>query len=256
MASMDESTAQLHVRAPRITRRPGRVLALVLLAILAPLGAAQQDPENQGEEEATSEDWQLASAVIKALRDGDVRSLGELTDFPRRLDEGVARGRDRRGWDHMDELDRMLASSELVQGWMDAQPRHFESGTLYNIRVLDDPDAGWGPVPDRRVTQAVVKAARSGQLLDLVLVATPDRRLLDMVFGEIYVPGLNPLGEFYLLFGSEQIVFTNRSEVLGHKVRSKPAALISELARCCLSLAWLSSRGRTRFLGRGHKCTS
>ena len=157
----------------------------MLLATACPLAA----------QEPASSDWDLGSQVIKALRQGDARTLGQLTDFSARMAEGVARGRDRRSWEDMDEFGRVMASVETTDAWLGAEPQHFESGTLYNIRLLDDPDAGWGPVATRRIIQVVVKAARSGQLLDLVIVATADGAVLDLRFGGPYAPSFNPLGE-------------------------------------------------------------
>jgi hypothetical protein len=161
-----------------------RSLAILLITV-CPL--VSQDP--------TPDDWDLASQLIKALRQSDARTLGQLTDFSARMAEEIARGKSRRTWETMDELDRVVASAETTDLWLGAEPRHFESGTLYNIRLLEDPDAGWGPVSNRRIIQVVVKSARSGQLLDMVIVATPDGMALDLRFGSLYAQGFNPLGE-------------------------------------------------------------
>ncbi len=154
-----------------------------------------QDSSQDSTQEPTPEHWELASIVIRALRGGDERTLAQITDFRLRSEEGVARGAARGRWEDLDELGQLLFIQDTVQGWLGADAHHFESGTLYNIRVLEDPDAGWGPVPDRHVLQTVVKASRSGRLLDLVLVASPDFLVLDLQFGESYSAGHNPLGE-------------------------------------------------------------
>jgi hypothetical protein len=172
---------------------------ILLLVVSAPAQATGlPHPPKSLDEDATSGDWTLVKELLRAMRAADPTSLAEHVDFPGRVAEGVARGTTSVGWDDLDSYGQLLEAQRTVEAWLAAKGGFFQSGMLYQLRVVDDPDAGWGPVPDRRILQAVVKSARYGKVADL-LVVTAEGRLLDLVCGEPYVIPHNPLGEQGLL---------------------------------------------------------
>lgn len=136
----------------------------------------------------------LANAVTDALQDGDAEGLADLVDFETRSLHGRARGTVLLDWAQADAMDRLMERQATAEAWIEDRQSFLEQAFLYQFTELADPEAGTGPVPDRRITQVVLKATRKGKLMDMLVISTSDLRLIDLVFGEPYYPGDNPLG--------------------------------------------------------------
>ena len=136
----------------------------------------------------------LAKAVADVLQEGDAEGLADLVDFEARSIDGRARGTVLLDWAKADAMDRLLERQATAESWIEDRQGFLEEAFLYQFTELADPEAGTGPVPDRRITQVVLKATRKGKLMDMLVFATSDHRLIDLEFGEPYYPDANPLG--------------------------------------------------------------
>jgi hypothetical protein len=137
--------------------------------------------------------------VVAALAAADGPALARLVDFGLRTDERIVRGHATRPWEDLDELDRQLAQREAVEAWMAGAGSFLRAVSLVGARIVADPDAGRGPVPDRRIVQARLRRLVGGEHRDMLVVLTPDARVLDLVFGRPYFADANPEGEAGLL---------------------------------------------------------
>jgi len=164
----------------------GSALALTLAPIVVLLLAPAAPARAAGDDEA------LARTLLDALEEGEPDAIAALVDFPRAVDERFAAGRTPRPWDDLDDLDRLLARRRLVEGWLEGQARFLHSAVLRATREEPDPDAGRGPVPDRRVLRLVLENPRLRERRDALAYLTPEGRLLDLVFGTSYPVGAEP----------------------------------------------------------------
>ncbi len=161
------------------------VTGLLASVILTNVATALQEVQSTGA---------LAKAVTDALQDGDAEGLADLVDFEARSLDGRARGTVPLDWAKADAMDRLMERQATAEAWIEDRKGFLEEAFLYQFTELADPEAGTGPVPDRLITQVVLKATRKGKLMDMLVISTDDLRLLDLVFGEPYYPDANPLG--------------------------------------------------------------
>ncbi|MFT7462521.1 MAG: hypothetical protein ACI9EF_000861 [Pseudohongiellaceae bacterium] len=162
-----------------------KLAGLLATLFLASVATGQQDVQSAAA---------LASGVSKALQQGDAQGLAELVDFEAHSIDGRARGIVLLDWAKADDTDRLMERQRTVEAWLDSQQRFLEDSFLYGFGELADPDEGQGPLPKRIITQAVLKATKHGQLLDMLVISTPEHRVIELVFGEPYYPDQNPLG--------------------------------------------------------------
>ncbi len=124
----------------------------------------------------------LARAVVAALEQGDGGALAALSDFEARGAERFARGLDTVAWADLDEAARERRIDATLREWLGAGAlRHV---TLYELGAETDPDAGRGPVPDRQLVRVALIDQSNGRCFELLLVATPAGRLIELVRGE------------------------------------------------------------------------
>ncbi len=138
---------------------------------------------------------QVVRSVVDDLRAADGAALSTRVDFPRRFEEQLQRGHGTRTWADLDETDQMLERQLLARAWTQADAAWMSAAGLIAATELPDPDAGHGPVPDRRIVQAVVRNQVNGEQRDLLLTLTPELQLLDLSIGKRYFEGANPAGE-------------------------------------------------------------
>jgi hypothetical protein len=161
------------------------VAGLTAAMLLSSVATALQDVQST---------MALVSAVSRALQQADAALLAELVDFEARSIDGRARGTLMFDWQAADETERELERLLTCEGWVDDRPEFLEQSFLYQFRELVDPDADQGPLPGRIITQVVLKATRRGMYRDMLVISTPDHRLLDLEFGQPYYPDSNPSG--------------------------------------------------------------
>jgi hypothetical protein len=169
----------------------GRAAASCLLLALAAGAVGQRAP--------TESDLEAVRAVVAALHAADGPGLAALVDFERRTAERIERGDATRPWEDLDALDRQLERRTTAEAWMAQAGDFLRAVSLVGVTAVEDPDAGLGPVPDRRILQAVLRRLVGGEHRDLLVVLAPDDRVLDLVFGPPYFAGANPAGEDGLL---------------------------------------------------------
>lgn len=181
---------------PRLAR------ALTLLALLGPAAAAQSSvPEPE---------LVTVRAVAAALRARDALALADLVDDAARSAERVAAGLDTVAWEDLDDLDRLQRRQSLATGWVNDRADFWFSATLVGAEALSDPDAGYGPVPDRRIVRASFYSTLEGAHRQLLVTLTPQARVLDLQAGPPYPPeteapqgGLLPVSRHAPVAGGE-----------------------------------------------------
>ena len=185
-----------------------RALALFApLALLAPLAPPALAGRPAGEPPApappqsapTDADEELARKVVDVLRRGDAPALAALVDFERRADERLQRGLGTQPWSALDDEAQMLERRDACKAWTASNYSYNRDASLRSVEALADPDAGLGPVPDRRILRVVMTNTLAGRERELLLVLAPDGLLLDLVLGEPYYAGANPAGASGLL---------------------------------------------------------
>jgi hypothetical protein len=165
--------------------------ALLAGAVQAAVGAVGPDI---GEPERD-----LARKIVAACKAVDTEALGELVDFERRAAERLAFGTGTSAWADLDELARLVEQHATTKRWIDDGQGFNRHVTLVDLVEMQDPDAGRGAVPDRRILRASFFSQVDGLERQLLLSVTADLRLLDIVQSAPYYPGANPRGEAGLL---------------------------------------------------------
>lgn len=161
-----------------------RILTCVAVALLAAALRAQ-----------TLDEMSVARNFVRALAKPDPAELIALVDFERRADERLARGLDPHHWSELDEEARQLAIEFAVDDWTGSAHGYNRSCAMISVEALPDPDAGLGPVPDRRILRLLLRRIPTGEHRELLLTLAPDERVLDLEQGKPFTPGENPLGE-------------------------------------------------------------
>ncbi|HEX5009447.1 MAG TPA: hypothetical protein VFY71_03525 [Planctomycetota bacterium] len=165
----------------------GRWLALGAL-LLGALCAHAAAPAQEDEAAA------MARKVFEALKAGDTAALGALVDFDQRSADRVARYQQQDRWADMDEAARADMQLNLLLDWTEPLQDFNRRATIISLEPVADPDAGQGPVPQRRILKIVARNPFSGQVCDILVVLNPGLRLLDVVQGDPYRAGENPAG--------------------------------------------------------------
>ncbi len=147
----------------------------------------------------TEAELAVAHALLEAFHGPDYAALAELVDFPRHAAERAARGEDLRPWDQLDERDQKTAAQLLLRGWVTSERSFAMRATFVSATEVADPDAGLGPVPDRRILRLLLRHQASGEYRDALLTLTREPRIADLEQGPVYLAGSNPAGESGLL---------------------------------------------------------
>ena len=132
--------------------------------------------------------------MVAALHDADGATLAGKVDFSARFDEQLQRGQSQHAWDDLDDMGRLLERQSLARAWTLPDAAWMRDAEFVAATSLPDPDAGLGPVPDRRLAQVVLRNPVTGELRDLLCTLTPSFQLIDLRIGVPYFPGANPLG--------------------------------------------------------------
>jgi len=138
---------------------------------------------------------QVVREVAAELRAGDGVALASRVDYAKRYDEQLQRGHGERAWAELDETDQVIERQLLARAWTGADAGWMRAAGLNAVTELEDPDAGLGPVPDRRILLAVLRNQVNGELRDVLVTLTSDLQLLDLTFGKAYFEGANPAGD-------------------------------------------------------------
>lgn len=160
---------------------------LALLSPLAPAGA-QTDAE-----------LDLARRMVEAFHEPNYAALAEMVDFPLRAAERGARGHDVRPWDELEDPDRSSQVQATLRGWVTSQLNFNMRAELQSAVEVADPDAGLGPVPDRRILRLLLRHTSTGEFRELLLTVTREPLILELEQGPPFAEGTNPAGATGLL---------------------------------------------------------
>ncbi len=161
-------------------------IPLLLLTLLPLL------PEPRAQSEAQLE---LGRRLAASLAGPDYATLADMADLELRSAERIARGLDAVSWDQLDELDRLGRTQLVLREWAESAQGFNQRATLTLVEVLQDPDQGLGPVPDRSILRLTLRHQSSGQYRQLLVTLTPGLRVLEIAAGRPYHPDADPAGE-------------------------------------------------------------
>ncbi|MBM3985115.1 MAG: hypothetical protein FJ296_05415, partial [Planctomycetes bacterium] len=160
-------------------------LPTLLAALLLALPPARAQSEEQ---------LRFARSLADILAAPDYPALAELADLELRSAERIARGLDAVRWELLDELERLGRTQLVLREWAESARGFNQRATLTFVEVLDDPDHGLGPVPDRTILRLTLRNQTTGEYRELLVTASPALRLLEIEGGPPHHPGANPAG--------------------------------------------------------------
>lgn len=156
---------------------PRWIAAFVAGALLVGAASGQQAP--------TDAVRRLVESTLEAIRGSDEDALEALYDPETRLADVDPLGLAERPWSDLDDISRRGHILATVDEWASDDPRFHREAITSDLEVLEDPNAGLGVLDDRRVVRARLRNLRTDEERDVIVVATPDGRLLDVQFGAI-----------------------------------------------------------------------
>ncbi|MGQ0551835.1 MAG: hypothetical protein ACT4PU_01280 [Planctomycetota bacterium] len=157
--------------------------ALAVLTLLSLFALSRGALAQSSAPALTEADRALVRQAIDGLTAADVNLLGTLLDFPTRQAEHVARGLAEQPWEELSAAQQSLLRRNVPREWFRLADSFLSGASLLSILALPDPDAGLGPVPQRRIFQAGLVERAGNDHLQLLLVFSPADRLLDVQAG-------------------------------------------------------------------------